>query len=83
MPIYEYRVKDGVKGCPHCSAGFEYLQRVADKPLTACPQCGAAVEKVVSAPAIGRSRSGFDDRARSAGFHKLQRHGKGEYEWKY
>jgi hypothetical protein len=28
----------------------------------------------------GRSRSGLDDRAGAAGFHKLKRAGRGEYE---
>lgn len=83
MPIYEYRVRDGIQSCPHCSAGFESLQQVSDKPLDKCPKCGAAVEKVISVPAIGQSRSGFDDRARNAGFHKFKRLGKGEYERKY
>jgi hypothetical protein len=41
------------------------------------------VVKVVSRPAVGGSSSGFDDRAKSAGFHKLKRLGKGEYEKQY
>lgn len=48
-----------------------------------CPRCGAPVEKQWSAPRVGHSVSNFDDRARSAGFHKLKKTGTGEYEKKY
>jgi predicted nucleic acid-binding Zn ribbon protein len=57
--------------------------RLSDEPLKQCPRCGAAVEKVISAPSVGASKSGMDDRAKQAGFHKLKRTGKGEYEKKY
>jgi len=33
--------------------------------------------------AVGASRSGLDDRAKAAGFTKLKRLGKGEYERQY
>ena len=56
---------------------------MSDPPLTRCPQCGAAVRKCVVAPAIGRSKSKLDDRAKAAGFKKLKRIGKGEYEKMY
>jgi putative FmdB family regulatory protein len=85
MPIYEYQASDAAAaaGCRHCAAPFEVMQRINDAPLTTCPQCGAAVTRLISAPAVGRSQSGFDDRAKAAGFHKLQRLGKGEYEKQY
>ncbi|MCX7590668.1 MAG: zinc ribbon domain-containing protein, partial [Kiritimatiellae bacterium] len=83
MPIYEYRAREGERGCPYCISGFECLQRLSDKALTNCPKCGAPIVKLVSCHAVGRSQSGFDDRARSAGFHKLKRIGKGEYEKQY
>jgi hypothetical protein len=41
------------------------------------------VRRVITAPAIGRSKSKLDDRAKSAGFTKLKRIGKGEYEKMY
>ncbi len=39
MPTYGYR----------CSRGhhFEVLQRIMDAPLTACPECGAPITRVV------------------------------------
>ena len=83
MPIYEYEATQKEGGCERCLAGFEVLQKLSDLPLTVCPACGAPVVKRISAPAVGKSSSGFDDRAKAAGFHKLKRLGKGEYEKKY
>ncbi len=83
MPIYEYALAEGARGCARCSGGFEHLQRLSDPPLAVCPQCGAPVVKQISAPAVGGSKSNFDDRAKSAGFTKLKRLGKGEYEKQY
>ena len=83
MPIYEYQVTEPHVGCAHCAQPFELMQRMADAPLTQCPQCGAPVHRIISRPAVGRSQSGEDGRAKAAGFHKLQRRGKGEYEVKY
>ena len=51
--------------------------------MTECPLCGAPVYKRISAPAIGRSASSLDDRAKNAGFTKLKRLGKGEFEKQY
>ena len=83
MPIYEYQVRDESACCPHCVRPFECLQRMADPPLDTCPECGAPVTRIISRPAVGNSKSGFDQRAKAAGFTKLQRLGKGEYEKKY
>jgi len=83
MPLYEYQATDPTEGCAHCSERFEYLQKLSDPPLKKCPQCGVSVSKLVSAHSVGASASGLDNRAKSAGFHKLKRLGKGEYERKY
>ncbi|MCE9614214.1 MAG: zinc ribbon domain-containing protein [Lentisphaerae bacterium] len=83
MPIYEYRARDEHVSCPTCAHGFERLQRLSDTVLTVCPRCGAPVVKLISAPSVGGSKSGLDDRAKAAGFHKLKRLGKGEYEKTY
>lgn len=82
MPIYEYQAEDPKRGCEHCRERFEHLHKTAEV-LEVCPQCGIPVRKLLSAPSVGASKSGLDDRARSAGFHKLQKTGKGEYEKKY
>jgi putative FmdB family regulatory protein len=83
MPIYEYEAADEHQACDYCRTGFEVLQMLKEPALRVCPTCGAAVRKRISAPAVGGSKSGLDDRAKAAGFHKLQRLGKGEYERKY
>jgi hypothetical protein len=41
------------------------------------------VRKKISVPAVGGSSSGFDAKAKNAGFSKLKRIGKGEYEKQY
>lgn len=83
MPIYEYRAVASTSSCYHCRDGFEVLQAISDEALTACPACGKAIQRIISAPAIGASESQFDDRAKSAGFSKLRKIGKGEYEKEY
>jgi putative FmdB family regulatory protein len=83
VPIYEYEAANPEAACERCRDRFEVLQRMSDPPLAACPVCGEPVRRVVAAPSVGGSRSGLDDRAKAAGFHKLQRLGRGEYEKKY
>ena len=83
MPIYVYEAAEGERGCPACRAGFEEMQSLREPPLAKCPHCGARVERVPCAAAVGFSQSGLDDRAKAAGFTKLKRLGKGEYESQY
>ena len=83
MPIYEYEAKDSDASCPHCRHGFDVIQSMNDDNLSVCPECDAAVVRLISAPSVGASKSGLDDRAKSSGFHKLKRLGKGEYEKEY
>lgn len=45
MPLYEYR-------CTKTGDVFEVIQKFSDDPLQECPDCGAPVEKLLSAPAI-------------------------------
>ncbi len=61
MPLYEY-------SCPQCGR-FEVLQRFADQPLTQCPTCANAVQRLISAPAIQFKGSGWyvTDYARKGG----------------
>src|SRR5262245_56466851 len=52
MPIYEYR-------CPNGHT-FEVLQRMSDRPVTACETCGASpVEKLLFPVAVHFKGSGF------------------------
>ncbi len=48
MPIYEYRAEEPETGCRLCSRRFERFQGLQDPPLTACPECGAPVRKLIS-----------------------------------
>ena len=41
MPVYEYE-------CKECLKVFEVQQKMADKPLSVCPECGAPVKKLMS-----------------------------------
>ena len=41
MPVYEYE-------CKECRKVFEVQQKMADKPLSSCPECQAPVKKLVS-----------------------------------
>lgn len=53
MPIYEYR-------CGACGHEKEVLQRMSDKPLTKCPECGKRTfRKLVSAAGFQLKGTGW------------------------
>ncbi|MHB8446821.1 MAG: FmdB family zinc ribbon protein [Rudaea sp.] len=83
MPIHEYAAV--TTGCPHCEAHFDLLQKLAETPLTQCPQCGAAVRRVICAPnvAAGSSHLLKEGHAEKHGFTQYRRAGKGVYEKAY
>ena len=83
MPTYEYQTVDPAHSCGHCRDAFEVFQTLADPRVARCPSCHNPVRKIIAAPAIGRSKSGLDDRAKNAGFTKLKKVGRGEYEKQY
>jgi len=83
MPIYEFIAKHHRQSCPACRDGFECLLRHTDPVPAVCPGCGAPIRKCISVPNVGASASGFDDRAKATGFHKLKKIGQGEYEKQY
>ena len=80
MPIYEYAAVD--QGCPHCKAHFDVLQKLSDAPLGVCPECGAPVQRVISAPsvAVGNSHLLKESHVEKHGFTQYRRAGKGVYE---
>jgi putative FmdB family regulatory protein len=41
MPVYEYE-------CEDCRKIFEVQQKMADAPLTVCPECEGTVKKLMS-----------------------------------
>lgn len=83
MPLYDYQAKDPAHGCEKCRKPFEVMRRLDEPPLLRCPQCQAPLVKLIAAPALGRSKSALDDRAKAAGFHKLKRVDKGAFEKLY
>jgi putative FmdB family regulatory protein len=52
MPIYEYL-------CQSCGKKFEVLQKFSDEPLQIHPECGGAVEKLISTSALQFKGSGW------------------------
>ncbi|HZE27270.1 MAG TPA: zinc ribbon domain-containing protein [Terriglobales bacterium] len=52
MPLYEYE-------CKKCHHRFERIQKYSDPHVKKCPDCGGAVEQVVSAPAVQFKGSGW------------------------
>jgi putative FmdB family regulatory protein len=65
MPLYEYE-------CESCGKRFERIQKFSEPPVTVCPECGGAVRKLLSSPAIQFKGSGFyiTDYAKSGGSEK-------------
>ena len=52
MPNYEYL-------CKNCGHRFEQIRKFSDKQLRKCPECGGAIEQVISAPAVQFKGSGW------------------------
>ena len=83
MPLYVYEAKDPSASCERCRDGFEITQSLREDPLTACPDCGNAIYRVIQAPGLTHSKTDLHYRAKRAGFHTLKRVAKGEYEKMY
>lgn len=52
MPLYEYL-------CKKCGHRFEEIKKFSDKQPKKCPECGGAIEQVISAPAVQFKGSGW------------------------
>ncbi len=52
MPTYEYL-------CQTCSHRFETWQKMTDEPLTACPECGNHIRRVLYPAGVVFKGSGF------------------------
>ena len=53
MPIYEYQ-------CEKCHHHLEALQKISDKPLRECPECGKhTLKRLLSAPLFRLAGSGW------------------------
>jgi putative FmdB family regulatory protein len=73
MPIYEYE-------CAACRHRFEALQKISDKPLKQCPECGKPkLHKLMSAPSFRLKGGGWYETDFKSGNKKnLADGGKGE-----
>ena len=52
MPLYEYQ-------CKKCGHRFERIVKFSDPPLKKCPECGGAVEQLLSRSAVHFKGSGW------------------------
>ncbi len=52
MPVYEYE-------CPSCEKIFEIQQRMADDPVTQCPECDGPVKKIMSKSSFALKGGGW------------------------
>lgn len=70
MPLYEYK-------CKSCGKVFEILQKFSDAPLETHENCGGAVERLLSPPALQFKGTGWyiTDYARSSGAGKQSHSG--------
>ena len=75
MPVYEYE-----HAGPPCAQGqvFEQRQSLLESPLTHCPACGGAVNKLISRINISAPKTNSE--LRDMGFTKLVRRDDGVYE---
>ncbi len=83
MPIREYQASNPDEGCDKCRLPFEQLESISAPVLRNCPKCGAILTRLISALRLGASQTTFDQRAKNAGFKKIRKVSKGEYEVKY
>ena len=52
MPLYEYK-------CHRCNKTFEVIQKFSDAPLESHEECGGAVERLISPPALQFKGTGW------------------------
>jgi putative FmdB family regulatory protein len=52
MPLYEYQ-------CKKCEHRFEKIRKFSDKPLKKCPECGGALEQLISASNVQFKGAGW------------------------
>jgi putative FmdB family regulatory protein len=52
MPIYEYE-------CAKCKKHHEVIQKITEKPLKKCPDCGGSMRKLMSSTSFVLKGSGW------------------------
>ena len=80
MPIYVYKPTTETN-CDYCENGFHYLQKIADEPMSQCPECSLPVKRIITAPNIaGSSPSLSEENISKHGFTQYRKLEKGVYE---
>jgi putative FmdB family regulatory protein len=80
MPSYGYQASTA-QSCAECSNGFEVIQKINDDRLTVCPNCGAAVRRVITAPHLATQSPSLDEKNLAKhGFTQYRKAAKGVYE---
>jgi putative FmdB family regulatory protein len=87
MPTYVYQISPEAQaqglGCECCTNSFETFQHMTDDAHVACPECGAAIQRVIQPVFFGdhqRMHGPSDDAIARGGFTKYVKKGKGYYE---
>jgi putative FmdB family regulatory protein len=52
MPLYEY-------DCPKCQKILEITQKASEPTLTACPECGGEIKKLLSLGSFALKGTGY------------------------
>jgi putative FmdB family regulatory protein len=71
MPVYEYE-------CNDCHKVFEVQQRMADKPLSVCPECEGELKKLMSMSSFQLKGSGWYADGYASGSAKAEKKTKGD-----
>lgn len=80
MPIYIYRAS-GTQSCRYCAHQFERRQGIHDPRLERCPECGAGVQRVITAPNLPSSAPDMSAaNIEKRGFTQYRKVEKGVYE---
>ena len=86
MPLYTYQTTDIDRCCAHCVLPFEVMQKLADAPLTACPECDQPIKKIITAVHLNTGTTGSpgtnlsEKNIAKHGFTQYRKVGKGQYE---
>ena len=82
MPIYQYEPVEDGSGCGVCREGFEFIQRLSEDALEACPTCRNTVRRVLGAVRTPRSEADLlsDRNVGEKGFARYQKVEPGVYE---
>jgi putative FmdB family regulatory protein len=80
MPIYEYQPINTCLG--KCGGKLEIFAKLSDPELTICPQCGAAIRQLISAPTVisGQAHLQKEEHFSKRGFTQYKKAGGGVYE---